>query len=104
VKTKDQFFPRWCNSINHYVGKVGKLNDFSVAYFLTILCAKYCRNLSTYVDTGVKRNRGFYFWLALYIYIQRCFVSSSLHSLVCWMGGDWTSSLLWGTQLLYCSI
>jgi len=30
VKTKDQLFPRWCSSINHYVGEMGKLSDFCV--------------------------------------------------------------------------
>jgi len=32
----------------------GQINNFCVAYFLNILCVKYCRNQSVYVDTPVK--------------------------------------------------
>jgi len=35
----------------------GQINNFCVAYFLNILCAKYCRNRSTCIDTTVKWTR-----------------------------------------------
>ena len=38
----------------HLVGEVGKSIFMFVAHYLNILCAKYCRNQSTYVDTTVK--------------------------------------------------
>ena len=41
----------------HYVGEVGKIGKSItnyVAYYLSILCAKYCKNRSTSVDTAVK--------------------------------------------------
>jgi len=42
----------------------GQINNICGAYFLNILCAKYCRSRSTYVDTRhySKMNSGLFFY------------------------------------------
>ena len=61
---RKQYSKRWKLEINFSQGSVaalgrwgGQINNFCVAYYLNILCAKYCRNQSTYVDTTANWTR-----------------------------------------------
>jgi len=52
----------------------GQINNFCVAHFLSTLCAKYCKNRSTYIDVTVK-------W-TLYLYMTD-FCTSEMAEIDC---------------------
>jgi len=58
----------------------GQINNFCVAYYLNMLCAKYYTNTcrSTYVDTRVK-------WAGDCIFDSACSVSSASDHHCCWL-------------------
>jgi len=54
-----------------------QINNFCVAYYLNILCAKYCRNWSTYVHSTIKWTVGYF--LTHPVHITQC-SKTALHS------------------------
>jgi len=48
----------------------GQINSFCVAYYLNILCAKYCRNQLTCVDNTVKWTEGYFCVLCIWFLLN----------------------------------